>query len=100
MRRCLFATAAAIVVASAISYGQSAPPDAGDAALRLDESPQAWFVELTSPPTTEGTSSIALAGEEEQFHAAAAAAGIQYTESRHFRNLWNGLTVRASGSDA
>src|SRR4029079_5018870 len=58
-----------------------------------------WFVELASPPTVEGTALATLEGEEEGFHAAAASAGVVYSEGRHFRKLWNGLTVRASAGD-
>jgi len=58
-----------------------------------------WFVELASPPTVEGTAIATLEREEEGFHAAAASAGVMYSEGRHFRKLWNGLTVRASAGD-
>jgi minor extracellular serine protease Vpr len=30
-----------------------------------------------------------------RLHAAASSAGVRYSESRHFRDLWNGLTVQA-----
>ena len=60
------------------------------------EANELWFVELSSPPTADGTAIAALEREEASFHAAAASAGIRYAEGRHFRSLWNGLTVRAS----
>ena len=64
-----------------------------------NESTGSWFVELASPPTTDGISVAALEREEDAFHAAAAGSGVRYSEGRHFRRLWNGLTVRASAAD-
>ena len=64
-----------------------------------NESSGSWFVELASPPTTDGTAVATLEREEDAFHAAAAGAGVRYSEGRHFRKLWNGLTVRASAGD-
>src|SRR5215470_6464222 len=55
-----------------------------------------WFIELSSPPGVDGTSSQALVAEENAFHAAARAAGVQYQERRHFRTLFNGLAIDAS----
>ncbi len=100
MRRsvCLVAV---ILAATAISSGQSAPTSQVAAVPWAEsENPKGWFVELTSPPTIEGTSAASLAAEEAHFHAAAVQAGIHYTESRHFRALWNGLSVRAAATDA
>jgi len=64
-----------------------------------NESTGSWFVELSSEPTVEGTPLATLDREEAAFHAAATSAGIRYTTGRHFRKLWNGLTVRASAGD-
>jgi subtilisin family serine protease len=69
-------------------------------ALADSESSSLWFVELSSPPTTEGTPLAALEREESDFHAAATGAGVRYAERQHFRDLWNGLTVRATGREA
>ena len=55
-----------------------------------------WFIELSSPPGVDGTSNQALVAEENAFHAAARAAGVQYHERRHFRTLFNGLAIDAS----
>ena len=101
MRRVLCVAAAAILLATAFPYGQSAPTGQIDAVPWVEnESPAAWFIELTSPPTIEGTSSESLASEEASFHVAATQAGIHYAESRHFRDLWNGLSIRTTASDA
>jgi subtilisin family serine protease len=64
-----------------------------------NESTGSWFVELASPPTADGTAVATLEREEGEFHAAATSAGVRYSEGRHFRKIWNGLTVRASAAD-
>ncbi|HEY7290345.1 MAG TPA: S8 family serine peptidase [Vicinamibacterales bacterium] len=96
MTRFLAAVSAAVLAATVMPYAQSAQ----SVPLAESESPSLWFVELSSPPTAEGTSVQALEREETNFHAAATGAGVRYTERRHFRDLWNGLTVRANKSDA
>ena len=83
-------TLAAVFGASAIMIGQSQ--------LEIEHL-ELWFVELSSPPTSEGTSPSALEREEIDFRSAASGAGIRYTEGRRFRSLWNGLTVRASAKE-
>jgi len=95
MRKLLGAVCAAILVASVIIHAQSsrAVPPADN------ESPQLWFVELASTPAVEGTATTALEREEADFHATAGGAGIRYTERRHFRTLWNGLSVAATARD-
>ena len=95
MRKLLGGIGAAIVTVTVISHAQSSQsfPVAGN------ETSQLWFVELSSPPSIEGTTISTLEREEANFHAAATRAGIRYTESRHFRDLFNGLTVRASRTD-
>jgi subtilisin family serine protease len=65
-----------------------------------NEASDGWFVELASSPTIEGTADATLEREEAGFHAAAASAGVRYTKKRHFRRLWNGLSIRASARDA
>jgi minor extracellular serine protease Vpr len=95
MPRFLSATALCLLFATvmaAAQNGQSIP-------VNESESTGSWFVELSSPPTDEGTSLVTLEREESDFHTAAANAGVRYSEGRHFRKLWNGLTVRASAVD-
>ncbi|GAA0974856.1 MULTISPECIES: S8 family serine peptidase [Nocardiopsidaceae] len=53
-----------------------------------------WFIELESPPTTEGTSPATVDGEHEDFRAEAEEHGLEYTERHSFSELWNGLSVR------
>ena len=60
----------------------------------VDESPQMWFVELSSKPSVEGTSSRILKKEKAAFRSAAKKAGLQYTERYAFDSLWNGLSIK------
>ena len=94
MRRLLAGTATFMVVAVLTSRAQIAP------SFSIDDfdSKHMWFIEFHNPPAVDGTSSQALAREEDAFHAAAHAAGLQYTERRHFRTLFNGLAVDASAN--
>lgn len=100
-----------IVLASALTFGalragsDAEPleaPGGNDGAAEefINDSTGLWFVELSQPPAVEGTAESALAAEEERFHAAAAEAAISYSERRHFRKLWNGLSVRTSARNA
>jgi minor extracellular serine protease Vpr len=89
------AIVAAVISASMMTHAQSVTSISEADNETIDR----WFVELSSAPTIDGTGIAALEREEATFHAAAAAAGIRYRESRHFRDLFNGLTVRATGRD-
>ncbi|MFD6952997.1 peptidase S8 [Nocardiopsis sp. TSRI0078] len=52
-----------------------------------------WFIELESPPTTEGSSSAKVESEQEEFRAEAEEYGLEYDERHSFADLWNGLSV-------
>ena len=95
MPRLLSVFGVCLLLATMRSHAQ-----AGQAVPIADnESTGAWFVELASPPAADGTAVAQLEREEAEFHEAAAGAGVRYTEGRHFRKLWNGLTVRTSAAD-
>ena len=96
MRNLLAGIGAVLLGTSFISHAQS--PEL--IPLIDNETAALWFVELASPPVIEGSSSASLEREEAAFHAAAADAGVRYSETRHFRDLFNGLTVRAGAADA
>lgn len=64
-----------------------------EAAAGGDETPQAWFVELASPPAVEGTPRDVLRQEKEAFRDAARRAGLRLKERFAFDALWNGLSV-------
>ena len=52
-----------------------------------------WFVELKSPPLVKGSTMARLNSEKQAFRAAAANAGVVYTERFAFHKLWNGFSV-------
>src|SRR3990172_2607987 len=64
----------------------------------IDETPQAWFVELNSKPTAEGTSLSVTKAEKKAFRDAARRAGLKYSERRAFDTLWNGLSIKIDAS--
>src|SRR5690242_8999241 len=84
MRNLLAGIGAVLLGTSFISYAQS--PEL--IPLTDNETPALWFVELASPPVIEGSSGASLELEEAAFHAAAADAGVRYSETRHFRDLF------------
>jgi subtilisin family serine protease len=68
-------------------------PPAVDVGGVIDETPNAWFVELSSKPAVDGTSAKALKREKAAFRAAAKKAGLEYSERYAFDTLWNGLSI-------
>ncbi|HEV8345027.1 MAG TPA: S8 family serine peptidase [Vicinamibacterales bacterium] len=95
MRKLFVGIGTVIVSMAMMSHAQSPQ----SIPLSGTETTDLWFVELSGEPTIEGTSLASLEREESAFHAAATAAGARYTEKQHFRDLWNGLTVRAAAGD-
>jgi len=92
----------AVVAAAlcAIALGQAGPaqvlkaPPAAPAAAMTDETPDMWFVELASPPLAAGGTLRNLQSDKQAFRAAAAKAGVRFTERFAYDSLWNGLAVR------
>ena len=68
-----------------------------DSTVPVAEGTNRWFVQLKSPPAVRGTSEAALNSEKQAFRAAAAEAGVEYTERLAFNRLWNGLSVEVGG---
>ena len=64
----------------------------------IDETPEAWFVELNSKPTVEGTSLSVTKAEKRAFRDAARRAGVKYTERMAFDTLWNGVSIKINKS--
>ena len=95
MRKLLVGIGAVIAIVTITSQAQ----EPGSAPLNETDASDLWFVELSNQPTIEGTGLAALEREEADFHSTARAAGAVYSEKQHFRELWNGLTVRASARD-
>jgi len=94
MRKLIVGIGAILVSTTMMSHAQSP----GAVALADNETSQLWFVELSSAPGIEGTAAAVLDREEASFHQAASGAGIRYSENRHYRDLFNGLTVRATSA--
>ena len=59
----------------------------------VDETPSLWFVELQSPPTSNGTKLSTLDAEKSAFRDKAAQSGLDYTERFAFSDLWNGVSI-------
>ena len=79
----------------------SAGDDSSNGALiggAANETATKWFVELSSPPATMGTSKATLKAERDAFKANAAADGIKLTERYSFDSLWNGVSVSVASS--
>ncbi len=55
--------------------------------------PGQWFVQLASPPTSDGTSAATIQQQQDSFRRAMAAAGIPYVENYAFQTLANGLSI-------
>ena len=60
----------------------------------VDETPNMWFVELSSAPAVEGTKLRTLKNEKAAFRSNAKKAGLEYTERYVFDQLWNGLSIQ------
>ena len=74
-------------------------PPSADAVGMIDETPQFWFVELSSPPTAAGGTAAAVKRDQDNFRAAARAAGLNYTERYAFGALWNGLSIAVAPAE-
>ncbi len=75
------------------------PPPSTDTGEMIDETPQLWFVELSSAPTADGTSRSTLKAEKAAFRSNAKKVGLQYTERYAFDVLFNGFSISIAPSD-
>ncbi|HSM44965.1 MAG TPA: S8 family serine peptidase, partial [Acidimicrobiia bacterium] len=62
----------------------------------VNESPSAWFIELSSPPVVAGTPRNVLARERRAFRDEARAAGIDIEERFMFERLFNGFSAQVA----
>src|SRR5918995_1183905 len=92
----LFGFAAAFVVL-ALGASAGAAPLSGSTA---DESFQAWFVQLKTPPAAKGGSKATLAAEREAFFKKAADQGLAVKQRHAFDQLWNGVSVSIPSEQA
>jgi subtilisin family serine protease len=89
-------TASTLVLSLGVA---TAYAQASSSALVAEDTSNLWFVELSSPPTADGTSLATVRNEKNAFRRAAAAAGITYKELRSFDTLFNGLSIEISTAD-
>ena len=81
-----------------------APASAGDTSNvaqiggAANETATKWFVELSSPPASKGTSKATLKSERDAFRANAAADGVKLSERYSYDSLWNGVSVSVDPS--
>jgi minor extracellular serine protease Vpr len=72
------------------------PAPSAETGEMINETPQAWFIELSSAPLADGGKAAAVKKDKADFRAAAKAAKVQYSERMAFDTLWNGISVDAS----
>jgi minor extracellular serine protease Vpr len=65
----------------------------------INETPKSWFVELTGNPEADGGAASSLDTERAGFKRDANEKGVKYEVRRSYRDLFNGFSVRASGSE-
>jgi subtilisin family serine protease len=63
-----------------------------------DETASSWFVELTTPPTSEGTSVATTQASKDSFRSSAVSNGINYSERFAYGDLFNGVSVSATSA--
>ena len=64
-----------------------------------DETPSLWFVELSGPPTADGSSLTTVRAEKSNFRNNARKAGLQYRERYAFDTLFNGFSISLNPSE-
>jgi minor extracellular serine protease Vpr len=74
------------------------PAPSAETGVMTDETPQLWFVELTSNPTADGTSLTTVRAEKAAFRQNARRANLVYTERYAFDKLFNGFSIRMDAS--
>lgn len=72
--------------------------DAGMINAADNETASAWFVELTTPPTSDGVSATVVGESKNTFRRAAKSKGIDLVERYAYGDLFNGVSVRASSA--
>lgn len=84
---------------SASESGGAGEVPAGRAGQQsVDETPQAWFVQLAGAPVADGGNRAALRREQARFREAARASGVAFEERFAFDTLFNGLSLSLAPS--
>lgn len=66
----------------------------------VNETPTAWLVELSGRSRIEGGSDASVKADKDNFRALAQANGVKFLERFEYSELWNGLSVEATASEA
>jgi subtilisin family serine protease len=64
-----------------------------------NETPSAWFVELSSAPVADGGSLTNTQADKTNFRNAAQQLGVSFTERSSYDILWNGLSISLHQKD-
>jgi subtilisin family serine protease len=91
--------AAGMCSALALSFGLATAHAQESVFMGDAENGSLWFVELSGAPTADGNSLANVTSEQASFRAAAAAAGLNLTERRSYRSLFNGFAVEVGSAD-
>ena len=98
--RARFATLVIALSLSAAGFPANAEDlDPGLINAADDETASAWFVELTTPPTSDGVSATVVAESKDSFRKAAKSKGLDLAERFAYGDLFNGVSVRASTAE-
>jgi subtilisin family serine protease len=97
--------ALALSASSAVGAGtvqqlqpQTPAPVYTDTGAMVDETPAAWYVELSNPPIADGGSKAAVQKDKENFRASAQKAGINFKERYAYDTLFNGISLTVDKS--
>jgi len=86
-------TAFTMNAAGAVDQVFPESPNLDGLTITGDETPTLWFVELASPPTSDGTADSRVQSEQAEFRNAARASGLEYSERFAFQSLFNGISI-------
>jgi minor extracellular serine protease Vpr len=86
------ALAVAALSTATLALAQSVP--ASEA-----EGTRLWFVEFAGKPVADGATLASVQAEQAAFRAAAAKAGVAYSERRSYNTLFNGLAIAVAPTD-
>ena len=90
------AVAAALAAFGSLpAYAQA--PNSVEAAAA--ENGRLWFIELVGMPSVEGRAASRVKADQTAFRAAAAKAGLKFTERRAYSTLFNGFSVAINPND-
>ncbi len=102
----LFVVAVLIIVSVSLASANATGPvepqtvqPSAETGEMVDETPQLWFVELSRPPTADGSSLAAVKSDKDAFREDAEKAKLQYNERLAFNALWNGISIAMPASE-